>query len=154
MPGQLRAPATVDQVAGVGDEPAHQRHLFLGAPVVGSPDALPDGLDTAIGELGGGVSGGQRQRIALARALLRGAPVLVLDEVTSDLDAATEAEVAASLRALAPERTLIFIAHRPATALMADRVFVVDQGRVVEEGAPANLEAAGGPFAKLMARAG
>lgn len=119
-----------------------------------SSDALPDGLDTAIGELGGGVSGGQRQRIALARALLRGAPVLVLDEVTSDLDAATEAEVAASLRALAPERTLIFIAHRPATALMADRVFVVDQGRVVEEGAPANLEAAGGPFAKLMARAG
>ncbi|MGO1593668.1 MAG: amino acid ABC transporter ATP-binding/permease protein [Ancrocorticia sp.] len=119
-----------------------------------SSAALPDGLDTAIGELGGGVSGGQRQRIALARALLRGAPVLVLDEVTSDLDPATEAEVAASLRALAPERTLIFIAHRPATAVMADRVFVVDGGKIVESGAPADLAELGGPFAELMARAG
>lgn len=117
-------------------------------------EALPAGLDTQIGELGGGVSGGQRQRIALARALLRETPVLVLDEVTSDLDSETEAAVAEGLRALAPERTLIFIAHRPATALMADRVFVVDQGRIAEAGTPYELAAGGGAFAKLMARVG
>ena len=117
-------------------------------------EALPAGLDTQIGELGGGVSGGQRQRIALARALLRETPVLVLDEVTSDLDSDTETAVAEGLRALSPERTLIFIAHRPATALMADRVFVVDQGRIIQAGSPAGLVEADGPFAKLMARVG
>lgn len=117
-------------------------------------EALPAGLDTQIGELGGGVSGGQRQRIALARALLRETPVLVLDEVTSDLDSETEAAVAEGLRALAPERTLIFIAHRPATALMADRVFVVDQGHIVEAGTPDELAASRGAFEKLIARVG
>ena len=80
--------------------------------------------------------------------------MLVLDEVTSDLDSETEAAVAEGLRALAPERTLIFIAHRPATALMADRVFVVDQGRIAEAGTPYELAAGGGAFAKLMARVG
>ena len=115
---------------------------------------LPDGLDTGVGEFGGGVSGGQRQRIALARALLREAPVLVLDEVTSDLDPQTEREVAEHLRALAPARTLVFIAHRPATALLADRVFVMDQGRIVESGTPSELAAAEGPFSRLMAREG
>ncbi|MFT0848708.1 ABC transporter ATP-binding protein [Actinomycetaceae bacterium L2_0104] len=116
--------------------------------------SLPYGLDTVVGEFGGGVSGGQRQRIALARALLRGAPVLVLDEVTSDLDPDTEREVAGNLRLLAPERTLVFIAHRPTTALLADRVFVIDDGRIVESGRPDELAAADGPFSRLMVREG
>ncbi len=114
--------------------------------------ALPDGLDTVGGEFGGGVSGGQRQRIVLARALLRGAPVLVLDEVTSDLDPETEQEVAEHLRALAPARTLVFIAHRPATALVADRVVVIDEGHIVESGKPDELAVLDGPFSRLMER--
>ena len=115
---------------------------------------LPNGLDTAVREFGGGVSGGQRQRIALARALLRGTPILVLDEVTSDLDSDTEREVAEHLRLLAPERTLVFIAHRPTTALLADRVIVIDDGRVIESGTPAALLEAGGAFSVLMERDG
>lgn len=113
---------------------------------------LPHGLDTSIGELGGGVSGGQRQRIALARALLREAPVMILDEVTSDLDAATEREVARHLYRLRSARTLIFIAHRPATAFGADRVIVLDAGAVVQQGAPDELMAVEGPFRRLMER--
>lgn len=116
--------------------------------------ALPDGLDTVVGEFGGGVSGGQRQRIALARALVRGSRVLILDEVTSDLDPETEHLVAENLRSLTPARTLVFIAHRPTTALLASRVFVIDAGRVVESGPPDELLAAGGAFAALMAREG
>ncbi len=116
--------------------------------------ALPDGLDTVVGEFGGGVSGGQRQRIALARALVRGSRVLILDEVTSDLDPETERLVAENLRSLTPARTLVFIAHRPTTALLASRVFVMDAGRVVESGPPDELLAAGGAFAALMAREG
>ncbi|MFT3943490.1 MAG: ABC transporter ATP-binding protein [Ancrocorticia sp.] len=116
--------------------------------------ALPDGLDTVVGEFGGGVSGGQRQRIALARALVRGSRVLILDEVTSDLDPETERLVAENLRSLTPARTLVFIAHRPTTALLASRVFVMDAGRLVESGPPKELLAAGGAFAALMAREG
>ena len=116
--------------------------------------ALPDGLDTVVGEFGGGVSGGQRQRIALARALVRGSRVLILDEVTSDLDPEMERLVAKNLRALTPARTLVFIAHRPTTALLASRIFVMDTGRVVESGPPDELLAAGGAFAALMAREG
>lgn len=115
--------------------------------------ALPNGLDTVVGEFGGGVSGGQRQRIALARALVRESRVLILDEVTSDLDPETERLVAESLRSLKPARTLVFIAHRPTTALLASRIFVIDDGRVVESGRPDELLAAGGAFAALMMRA-
>ena len=130
------------------------REACVTAGLVLDSVTLPDGLDTVVGEFGGGVSGGQRQRIALARALVRGSRVLILDEVTSDLDPETEHLVAENLRSLTPARTLVFIAHRPTTALLASRVFVIDAGRVVESGPPDELLAAGGAFAALMAREG
>ena len=95
---------------------------------------LPDGLDTLVGERGVRLSGGQRQRVAVARALYREPPVVVLDEGTSALDGATEARLIAALDAVAPDRTLIAVAHRLATLRDADRILVVADGHVVDEG--------------------
>src|SRR5690606_40377672 len=95
------------------------------------------------------VSGGQRQRIAIARAILRDAPLLLLDEATSALDAESETQVQAALERLMSGRTTIVIAHRLATVLSCDRILVLDQGRVVEEGTHASLSAAGGLYARL-----
>lgn len=95
---------------------------------------LPDGLDTLVGERGVRLSGGQRQRVAVARALYREPPVVVLDEGTSALDGATEARLIAALDAVAPERTLIAVAHRLATLRDADRILVVADGSIVDEG--------------------
>ncbi len=97
-------------------------------------ERLPQGLDTPIGEDGGLLSGGQRQRIAIARALLKDAPILILDEATSALDAESEQTVQAALDNLMRNRTTLVIAHRLATVQKADRVVVLDQGRVVESG--------------------
>lgn len=107
--------------------------------------ALPQGLDTPVGEEGARLSGGQRQRLCIARALLADTPVLVLDEATSALDPQSEAEVAAGLDALRTGRTTLLIAHRPATARRADQVVVIEDGRVVAEGPPALLDRLGWP---------
>ncbi len=96
--------------------------------------ALPDGLDTYLGEGGARLSGGQRQRVAIARALLRDAPLLLLDEATSSLDTESERLIQASLERLFESRTTIVIAHRLATVRAADRIIVMDAGRIVEEG--------------------
>lgn len=110
---------------------------------------LPEGLDTYLGEGGARLSGGQRQRISIARAILREAPILLLDEATSALDAESEKLVQDALEQLMKDRTTIVIAHRLATVRSADRIVVMDKGRIVEEGDHASLSAAGGLYARL-----
>lgn len=111
--------------------------------------ALPGGFDAQVGERGVTLSGGQRQRIAIARAILRDAPLLLLDEATSSLDAESEMQIAAALGELMQRRTTLVIAHRLATVLSCDRILVMDEGRVVEEGTHQSLVAAGGLYARL-----
>jgi ATP-binding cassette subfamily B protein len=110
---------------------------------------LPGGFDAPLGERGVTLSGGQRQRIAIARAILRDAPLLLLDEATSALDAESETLVQTALEELMRHRTTLVIAHRLATVLSCDRIMVMDQGRIVEQGTHASLVAAGGLYARL-----
>jgi ATP-binding cassette subfamily B protein len=110
---------------------------------------LPGGLDTPLGERGVTLSGGQRQRIAIARAILRDAPLLLLDEATSALDAESETLVQTALEELMSHRTTLVIAHRLATVLSCDRILVMDQGKIVEQGTHASLVAQGGLYARL-----
>jgi len=112
-------------------------------------DAMPEGLDTFIGENGVRISGGQRQRLAIARAFLKDAPVLILDEATSALDSESERHVQAALEELMQGRTTIVIAHRLSTIERADRIVVLREGEVVETGRHAELLARGGAYARL-----
>jgi subfamily B ATP-binding cassette protein MsbA len=110
---------------------------------------MPQGLETVVGDRGALLSGGQRQRIAIARALLRNTPVLILDEATSALDTELERQIQEQLDALMQNRTTLVIAHRLSTVEKADRILVMDGGRVVETGSHAELLAKNGQYAVL-----
>lgn len=139
-------------------------NLLLGSPeakretvedavrVAGADDfitAFPDGLDTLVGERGVRLSGGQKQRIAIARALLKDAPVLVLDEATSAVDGETEAKIKAALRSVTQGRTVMVVAHRMSTIKAADRIVVLEEGRMVQNGTFEELIEMAGPFARV-----
>ena len=111
--------------------------------------ALPNGLDTVLGDGGDGLSGGQRQRLAIARAVLKDAPILILDEATSALDNESEAAIQASLEQVATGRTTLVIAHRLSTVERADLIVVMDQGRIVASGTHEALMAENGLYASL-----
>jgi subfamily B ATP-binding cassette protein MsbA len=119
------------------------------AHVMEFTDELPDGLDTRVGERGALLSGGQRQRVAIARAFLKDAPVLILDEATSALDSESEHVIQQALLKLLRDRTTLVIAHRLSTIESADRILVLDDGRLVESGTHAELLARGGIYAAL-----
>lgn len=119
------------------------------AEIHGEIMALPDGYDTYVGERGVMLSGGQKQRISIARVFLKNPPVLILDEATSALDSVTEQRIQASLDALAEGRTTLIIAHRLSTIRNADRVAVIEDNHILEQGKPADLIAQGGAFAAL-----
>ncbi|HRO31783.1 MAG TPA: ABC transporter transmembrane domain-containing protein [Brevundimonas sp.] len=134
-----RETVTLDEAREAADE----------AQALSFIEALPQGFDTPLGERAKSLSGGQRQRLAIARALVREAPILLLDEATSALDAENERLVQAALDQAMAKRTTLVIAHRLATVLNADRIVVMDDGRVVEQGTHAELIAQGGLYAKL-----
>lgn len=119
------------------------------AHVMEFADKLPDGLDTVVGDRGVLLSGGQRQRVAIARALLKNAPLLILDEATSALDTESERHIRNALELLMKNRTTLVIAHRLSTVENADRIIVLDDGRIVETGDHASLIEHGGHYAKL-----
>ncbi|MEP6343464.1 MAG: ABC transporter ATP-binding protein [Maricaulaceae bacterium] len=139
---------------GLGDKDATKDNIISAATAANAHDfitALPQGYDTIIGEDGDNLSGGQKQRLSIARALLRDAPILLLDEATSALDTESEAKVQAALSRLRAGRTTLVIAHRLSTIEQADRIYVLDKGRIIESGTHKALLKKKGLYAKLHA---
>ena len=135
-----RPDATPDEIRDAAEKA--NIHAFI--------QSLPDGYETIVGERGAKLSGGERQRIAIARALLKNAPVLILDEATSNLDSANEAAIRQALALLTRGRTTIVIAHRLSSVVHADRIVVLDKGRVAESGRHGDLVSRDGHYAQLV----
>jgi ATP-binding cassette subfamily B protein len=119
------------------------------ANVHGFVERLPHGYETRVGEIGGSLSGGERQRISIARAILKDAPIVLLDEPTAALDAESEVAVQQAIDALVADRTVVVIAHRMSTVVGADQILVLTDGRIAERGRHAELLAAGGRYARM-----
>ncbi|WP_295641745.1 lipid A export permease/ATP-binding protein MsbA [uncultured Methylibium sp.] len=141
----------VNVALGYEIDVARVRAALAGANLLDFAEGLPQGIDSTIGHNGNQLSGGQRQRLAIARAIYKDAPLLILDEATSALDSESERLVQTALERLMVGRTSVVIAHRLSTIEAADRVAVLDRGRVVEQGSHAELLARGGLFARLHA---
>jgi len=135
-----------------GAGPAEVRTAAEGAAIARFVEALPQGYDTEVGERGLKLSGGEKQRVAIARTLLKTPPLMIFDEATSALDSRTEAAILGTLRDIAEARTTIIIAHRLSTITHADRIIVLEAGRVVEQGTHVSLLALGGLYADMWQR--
>lgn len=143
---------TVRENIAFGRPDASDKEIVAAAVVANAAefiDVLPDGYETLVAEGGTSLSGGQKQRIAIARAILRGSPILILDEPTSGLDAASERTVIDALERAARGRTTLLIAHRLTTVRLADRIIVLEKGRIVEEGSHQELLSLRGKHAHL-----
>jgi ATP-binding cassette subfamily B protein len=150
-----RGRATVADNIRFGRPGASRAEVEAAARAVGADQViagLPDGYDTQVGERGALLAAGERQLVAFARAWIADPALLILDEATSNLDAASEARITDALQRLRAGRTTIVIAHRLSTIAQADQIAVVEDGRIVESGAPADLRARGGRYADLFAR--
>jgi subfamily B ATP-binding cassette protein MsbA len=147
LPGTIAQNIAFGSPGACREEIRQAAHLAGAAPFI---EALLDGYDTEVAEGGVNLSGGQRQRLAIARALLADAPLLVLDEPTSALDAHQAQLVTQTLLSLKGERTIVLVSHRLATVALCDRIFVLDQGKVVEQGKHQELMAAGGLYYRMV----
>ncbi|WP_184475842.1 ABCB family ABC transporter ATP-binding protein/permease [Rhizorhapis suberifaciens] len=135
-----------------GADPEEIETAMRGAAIAGFVHSMPQGLDTRVGERGLKLSGGEKQRVAIARTLLKNPPILILDEATSALDSRTEANIQATLNAIAKRRTTIIIAHRLSTVVDADEIIVLEGGRVAERGTHSDLLARAGLYAAMWMR--
>jgi ATP-binding cassette subfamily B protein/subfamily B ATP-binding cassette protein MsbA len=150
-------PVSIAENIGYGRAGASLAEIESAAKAARAHDfitALPDGYDTLLGERGATLSGGERQRVSIARALLKDAPILILDEPTSALDSATEALILEALKTLIAGRTTFVIAHRLSTIRQADRIALLDHGRIVETGTHDTLSRQNGAYARLVAMQG
>jgi ATP-binding cassette subfamily B protein len=147
---------TVRNNIAFADPDASGEAVVRAAQLAGADEflqVLPEGYDTVVGEHGYSLSGGQRQRIAIARAVIAEPRVLILDDATSSVDPTKEHEIRGALREVMEGRTTIIIAHRPATIALADRVVLLDEGRVVAEGTHEQLLATNARYQEVLARA-
>ncbi len=135
-----------------GADEADIREAAQGAAILPFIDALPEGFDTQVGERGLKLSGGEKQRVAIARTLLKDPPIVILDEATSALDSRTEQEILGTLNRVARGRTTLAIAHRLSTIADADRILVLDNGKLAEQGRHADLLRRDGLYAEMWAR--